>query len=177
MLRKSTRDQEFTAFARESQGRLFRQAYLLTGNRDAAEDLAQGTLVKMYVAWSRVDNPAAYANRTLLYAFFEEKRKHKREAAWSNATESVALPRDPTVAVTLSQALSELAPRMRAAVVLRYWEDLSVEQTADLLGCSPGTVKSSTAKGLQHLRDRFADRNLSDPAPHVSSRQWEGSLS
>ena len=73
------RQTEFTAYAASAQQRLFRQGYLLTGSREAAQDLVQTTLTKMYVAWPRIDNPPAYAYRTMMRGFLEVRRRSERE--------------------------------------------------------------------------------------------------
>ncbi len=151
------RHEEFTAFAATAQQRLYRQGYLLTGNREAAQDLVQATLTKMYVAWPRIDNPAAYAYRTMVRGFLEVRRRSARERELHAVPDGPRPQQDPAHVLTVRAALAELPPRMRAVVVLRYWEDLSVEQTASALGCTSGTVKSTASRGLSQLRDRLGE--------------------
>lgn len=148
---------DYTAFAREAQQRLFRQAYLLAGDRAGAEDLVQSTLTAMYVAWPRIDDPAPYAHRTLLNEFLRTKRRRDTERELLMLDDGAAPEHDPARELTVLDALAALPERMRAVVVLRYWEDLSVERTADLLGTSTGTVKSTASRGLERLRNLLGE--------------------
>lgn len=149
------RDARFIAFAREAEPRLVRQALALTGDPHTALDLVQTTLLTVYLHWSRIDTPLAYAQRTLTREFLSDRRRRGRELVTDTPTPTGGTPGPAeavaTRGVTLA-ALLDLPPRMRAVVVLRYWEDLSVEETARLLGCSTGTVKSTASKGLAKLR-------------------------
>ncbi len=151
------RADEFAAYAEQAQQRLFRQAVLLTGNADSARDLVQSTLVKLYVAWPRIDTPAAYAQRTMVRTFLDGRRKERREADLHRPIDPGKAEPDPAQALTVRQAIAALPPRMRAVVVLRYWEDLTVDQTASALGCSSGNVKSTASRGLDRLRDLLGD--------------------
>ena len=158
-------DDAFTAFAREAEPRLVRQALLLTGDSHTTLDLVQDTLLTVYLRWSTIAAPLAYARTTLTREFLSDRRRRGREVATEELAEAAngANVADATTTrgVTLD-ALLQLPPRMRAVVVLRYWEDLSVDETAVLLGCSTGTVKSAASKGLARLRDElgptFQDR-------------------
>lgn len=161
-MRASTRDQEFTDFVSRSRPALLRTATLLAaGDGHLAEDLVQTCLTRMYLAWPRLRTPEArpaYARRTLANALVDEVRRPWRRREQSHAD----LPDEPVSEGTgehasdlLSPALAALPPRMRAAVVFRYLHDMSVEQAADALNCSQGTVKSQTARGLDHLRASF----------------------
>ncbi len=158
----------FTAYAEQAQRRLFRQAVLLTGDPDAARDLVQSTLVKVYVAWPRIDTPGAYTQRTMVRTFLDGRRKERREADLHRPIDPGRAEPDPVQGVTVRQAIAALPPRMRAVVVLRYWEDMSVEQTATALGCTAGTVKSTASRGLDRLRellgDAFAERTSTSAA-------------
>ena len=147
------RDSEFAEFAATEQQRMYRRARLLAGDADAAQDLVQTTLVKLYVAWPRVEEPAAYASRVLLRTFLDGRRRSQRERELHALPDPRRAEADPARVVTVLGALAELPPRTRAAVVLRYWEDLSVEQAAAVLGCSAGTVKSLSSRGLERLRE------------------------
>lgn len=151
------RDRDFSEFATVAQQRLYRQALLLSGSREHALDLVQSTLLKIYLHWARIETPAAYAQRTLLRQFLRDRSRATRERAAHTLLETSVAERQPESALTLIEALGELAPRMRAVLVLRFWEDLSVAETAALLGCSEGTVKSTTSKGLAHLRERVGE--------------------
>jgi RNA polymerase sigma-70 factor (sigma-E family) len=148
--------EEFAEFAEVMFPRLRRTAFLLCGDWHAAEDLAQTTLAKMFVAWRGVrrdDGVHAYANRTLVNTYLAQRRlKRAGEllTAWFPDRAAPA-PALETRMVVLD-ALATLPPRARAVVVLRYWADLSVEQVADVLGCSSGNVKSLTARALHRLR-------------------------
>ncbi|KRA38702.1 MULTISPECIES: SigE family RNA polymerase sigma factor [unclassified Nocardioides] len=152
----------FSTWAEQAQQRLYRQGVLLTGDPHSARDLVQATLVKMYLAWPRIDTPGAYAHRTMVRTFLEGRRREQRERELHRAVDVRPSDTDHAHALTVRAALAELAPRMRAVVVLRYWEDLSVEQTAAALGCSTGNVKSTASRGLDRLRvllgDAFAER-------------------
>ncbi len=138
---------------------LLRTATLLTaGDRHLAEDLVQSTLTKLYVAWpsfQRADNPQAYTRRALINALSDERRRLWRRRERSTA-ELPELPRtdqhSEPMADGLRTALRELPPKMRAAVVFRYFHDLTVTETAEVLGCSEGTVKSQTSRALDRLR-------------------------
>jgi RNA polymerase sigma-70 factor (sigma-E family) len=161
---RSTRDEEFSAFVQTRRTGLVRSACLLTaGDIHLAEDLVQTTLARLYVAWPKVrrsGTEAAYARRILVNAHTDELRRpgRRRERHMPELPESLepvppeTFP-DGLVAAEVRTALAALPPRMRAAVVLRHWLDLSVEETAGLLNCSTGTVKSQTAKATARLRD------------------------
>ncbi|NUR62007.1 MAG: SigE family RNA polymerase sigma factor [Catenulispora sp.] len=146
-----------------------RTAFLLCGDWHRAEDLVQGTLVKVVVAARRrrVDSLDAYARQVLLNLFLEENKRlwRRREKSWAEPADAVdaadpAAGHDRETRLTLLAALRRLPPRQRAAVVLRYWEDRSVEETARLLGVSTGTVKSQCAKALAALRVQLDDDRL-----------------
>ena len=138
---------------------LVRTATLLTaGDRHLAEDLVQSTLTKLYVAWpsfQRADNPDGYTRRALVNALTDERRRlwRRRERSTAELPETPRADqyRDPPTA-GLRQALHDLPPKMRAAVVFRYFHDLTVTETAEALGCSEGTVKSQTSRALARLR-------------------------
>ncbi|WP_328565186.1 SigE family RNA polymerase sigma factor [Streptomyces coelicoflavus] len=160
---KQTRDEEFRRFVIGRWPGLMRTAFLLTGDRYAAEDLVQSTLERAYTAWRRVsaaDDPDAYTRRVMINA---HARKHRRRLKEFLAPkDDSGLVREPADAAdpmaraddrgALLHALAQLPARQREAVVLRYWEDLTETQTAQAMGCSVGTVKSNTAKGIAKLR-------------------------
>ena len=161
---RSTRDEEFSAFVQTRRTGLVRSACLLTaGDTHLAEDLVQTALARLYVAWPRVrrsGSEAAYVWRILVNAHTDEVRRPgwRRERHVPEVPEALepvppdTLP-DGLVGADVRAALAALPPRVRGAVVLRHWLDLSVEETAELLNCSTGTVKSQTAKGTARLRD------------------------
>jgi RNA polymerase sigma-70 factor (sigma-E family) len=152
-------DRAFVDYVVGAYRSLRRTAFLITGDWYLAEDAVQAALVKVYVAWSRLDRGNqvhAYARRAVVTAVLDEGRRPWRrersvaalpdEAAWRDQTEAV----DERLA--LITALGRLPTRQRATLVLRYFDDLSVEDTAHVLGCTPGTVKSHSARGLDSLR-------------------------
>ncbi|GAB6898109.1 SigE family RNA polymerase sigma factor [Kineosporia succinea] len=163
------RDEEFLAFVAERRGHLVRTAVLLTaGDRHLAEDLTQTTLTQLYVRWAAfraARNPDAYVRRCLVNALIDEKRRPwHREQVTEEIPDSVSsfMPfedADPDVRTeALYAGLRELPPRMRAVLVLRYFHDLNVEETAEALSCSGGTVKSQAARALTKLRRGMSAR-------------------
>jgi RNA polymerase sigma-70 factor (sigma-E family) len=157
------RDAAFTAFVQARRPALLRLASLLAaGDGHLAEDMVQTALTRLYIAWWRVDRdqgPEAYARRVLVNAVIDERRRPWRRSETSRA-ELPELPvTDPGVESrdSVRAALAALGPRMRSAVVLRHWLGYDVTECADLLGCSEGTVKSQTARGLERLRHLLAD--------------------
>jgi RNA polymerase sigma-70 factor (sigma-E family) len=159
-----TAAEEFTEFATGAAPRLRRTAFLLCGNWHTAEDLAQTTLAKMFVSWHRVsrqDAVYAYANRTLVNTYFADRRgKRARELLTGWLPERAVESPGPEVRMVVLDALATLPPKARVVVVMRYWADLSVEQVADLLGCSAGNVKSQSARGLDKLRAVLGESGL-----------------
>jgi RNA polymerase sigma-70 factor (sigma-E family) len=158
---RPTRDEDFSAFVQTKRTGLVRSACLLTaGDTHLAEDLVQTALARLYVAWPKVrrsGTEAAYVWRIIVNAHIDEVRRPGRRREHHvpeppETAEPVTFP-DGLVGGEVRAALAALPPRMRAAVVLRHWLDLSVEETADLLNCSAGTVKSQTAKATSRLRD------------------------
>lgn len=149
----------FEDYAAVAWPRLFRRAYLLAGNHADAEDLAQQTLIKVHGAWARVnrsDVPDAYVMRILANTFLSSKRPKGRrlELLVGDDTPEPASPRiaGPEDRMALWPHVRDLPPRQRAVIVLRYYEQLSEAEIADVLDCSRGNVKSTAHRALQSLR-------------------------
>ncbi|MFK4086644.1 SigE family RNA polymerase sigma factor [Kribbella sp. NPDC020789] len=144
---------EFEEFARARVGPLYRTAWLLCGDRHHAEDLVQETLANMLKVWGRIDTPEAYARTALVRTFVSQRRRK----SWSERPTSV-MPEtagpgvDVELRVALQRALGELAALDRAVLVLRYFEDRSVEQVALDLGKKPSAITTRTARALERLR-------------------------
>jgi RNA polymerase sigma-70 factor (sigma-E family) len=156
---------QFDGFVAHRLPALYRYAYVLTGNRHDAEDLVQEALTRTGVAWGRVkrkDDPEGYVRTTMARIMANRWRRPRREHLVADtpdqAVEDPSLARIPD-ADRLDAALATLPPRMRAVLVLRYVEQLSEEETARVLGCSKGTVKSQASRALAKLRaaDTFAE--------------------
>jgi RNA polymerase sigma-70 factor (sigma-E family) len=163
-----TSGEEFAEFAETASPQLRRTAFLLCGNWHTAEDLVQTTLAKVFVSWRKIrrrDAARAYAARTLVNTYLADKRlKRTGEILTDQPPECPVPPHAPETRMVVLGALATLPPRARAVVVLRYWEDLSVEQVAAVLGCSPGNVKSLAAGALGKLR-AVVDEALTDRGP------------
>lgn len=132
-------------------------AYLLCGDWHRAEDLVQTAFTKLYLVWNRVSRHEvldSYVRQILIRLFLDERRRGwwRRERVSGAYAERPAPADAPEDRLVLLQALATVPPRQRAVLVLRYWEDLSIEETATALNCSPGTVKSQAARGLDTLR-------------------------
>jgi len=160
---------DFESYVAARRPQLRRTAYLLCGDWDKAEDVVQDTLTRLYVHWkraARADNVDAYVRRSLVNAYLADgRRPWRRERATETLPETAYA--DPTDSSgdrdDLRRALASLGASQRAVVVLRYWDDLSVEQTADALGCSTGNVKSQSARGLARLREALSTSDSADP--------------
>ena len=152
------RDREFSDYVARRSPALTRTAYLLCGDRHRAEDLVQITLTKLYLAWGRArraDSIDAYVRKILVRTSMDEARRPWRRREYffaATVPEPQAAGADESYQSPLLDELKRLPQGQRAAVVLRYWHDLSVEETADLLNCSSSTVKTQSARGLQRLR-------------------------
>jgi len=164
----------FAEFAAARSAAMFRAAYLMVGDRGLAEDLLQEALTKTYVAWPRlrdVNKAEAYTRKAITTTAISWWRRK----SWQNEKPRDNVPdrgrgdghehfaqRD-----WVWRELQELAPRQRAAIVLRYYEDLTEAQTAAALGCSVGTVKSQVSDGLKKLKARLGtDIVLVADEPH-----------
>jgi RNA polymerase sigma-70 factor (sigma-E family) len=157
----TAREAEFTDFASARLASLRRLAMLLCQDWQRADDLVQAALIKLYVKWPRAlaaDNIDAYARAIVVREFLDERRSSwlTRVTLSDQPPERRANPPDTDSAVDLQVAMSALTARQRATVVLRFYLDLNVDQTAQLLGCTRGTVKSQTAKALNALRRTLA---------------------
>jgi RNA polymerase sigma-70 factor (sigma-E family) len=177
-MHRSTCDQEFSAFVRDRRTQFVHAARLLTaGDAHRAEDLVQIALARLYVAWPRVrGNPVAYVHRIIVNAHIDETRRPRwrREQSVSELPESVSATGSPGDGDDdVWAALAALPPRMRAAVMLRHWLDLSVEESAELLGCTPGTVKSQTAKAITRLRGLLDGPGPVPPQPRIPAAAFE----
>jgi len=152
-------DQEFLEFVQSRAAPLHRTAYLLCGDWHLADDLVQETLAKSFRHWHRLqraDNPDAYVRRILVNEARWYWRRHRNAVGPADVTPREPGVPDATTAVTnrvaLFQALLSLPARQRATVVLRYLEGMSERETAAVLGCGEGTVKSQTSRALGSLR-------------------------
>ena len=150
----------FEDFVSREQPALLRLAVLLAGDRGHAEDLVQTALLKTYRHWGRITRrgePTAYVRRVLVTTHTSWRR---RLSTTEQVVESLPDRADPAAPreddEELRTALRSLPPRMRTAVVLRYYADLSELQTAQLMGCSQSTVNTQTSRGLARLRTLLA---------------------
>lgn len=154
----------FRAFALTRRPALRRTAFLLCGDWHQADDLVQSALVKLYVAWPRIraaESPDGYTHRTLVRCYLDERRRPWRRESPVDTIDLDAVAARPTDdLLDLRSALTQLPRRQRATLLLRFWLDASVAQTADALGCSEGTVKSQTARALNTLRGLLDDHPL-----------------
>ncbi len=153
----SDRDRAFAEYFAARSGAMRGTAFLLCGDWHRAEDLVQTTFTKLYVHWNRVARHEAldpYARKVLIRTFIDEGRRSwwRWERPQEFPVEPAAAPVGSDDRLTLLAALARVPPRQRAVLILRYWEDLSVEDAAGLLNCSTGTVKSQAARGLDTLR-------------------------
>jgi RNA polymerase sigma-70 factor (sigma-E family) len=160
-------DHGFDVFVREHSRSLARSAFLLTGDRQLAEDLVQTALAKVALRWSRVvakGDPAPYVRVVVVRtAIAWRRRRWHAEVPTSPLPDAASRDGFTTLAGRdrLQRALLLVPPRQRAAVVLRFYEDLSEAETARVMGCSVGTVKSQTAKALTRLRQVLGDESVS----------------
>jgi RNA polymerase sigma-70 factor (sigma-E family) len=147
----------YVEYVSASAPRLRRIATLLAGDPARGDDLVQETLTKLFVHWnraSRADNLDRYVQRMLYRVFIDDRRRK-----WASVRLTDTLPEtpqfsaDPADALAVRTALREVPKGQRAVLVLRFFGDLSVQETADVLGCSTGNVKSQTARGLETLKE------------------------
>jgi RNA polymerase sigma-70 factor (sigma-E family) len=154
----------FREFVRNRFEQLRALAFVTCGDWQTAEDATAGTLAKLYGRWHKVTTPDAYARTMVVRAAISEKRKPwRRERSFGNELPDAALPDHAGVIderLRLGAALSRLPTRQRAVLVLRFLEGLSVEETAEVLKCRPGTVKSQCARGLATARTLLAAADI-----------------
>jgi RNA polymerase sigma-70 factor (sigma-E family) len=151
---------EFRLFVMGSQGHLRRSAYVLCGDWHLAEDIVQSAYHRVFRVWHRVrvmELPDAYARRVVYRCFLDSRKWQRESVTLEGLADRPAPGGDADTRLTVLAALAGLAPRTRAVVALRYWEDQSIEQTAAALGMNPGTVKSMAARGLAQLRERLGE--------------------
>ena len=155
-------DSEFEEFARARAAQLYRSAWLLCGDAHQAEDLVQETLAKVYARWrrpfrGRLENPAAYAQTTLTHTFLSARRRRSSgEVPYADLPDAPVA--DGAVGADLRMDLRELLGGLseldRAVLVLRFVEDLGVDEVAQQLGLTPGAVKNRSMRALARARDR-----------------------
>lgn len=155
-------DRDFAAFVAARSQKLFGIAMALTGHRQHAEDLLQTVLARAYRRWSEIrGEPETYVRRALY---------HEQVSRWRRAMHGLEMLTDRTpevvgaadtervdLGLALREALRRLAPKHRAVLVLRYLEDLTDEEIAEVLGCRPGTVRSQITRALRRLRQICPD--------------------
>ncbi|MBG0560594.1 SigE family RNA polymerase sigma factor [Actinoplanes aureus] len=159
---KESLEAEFTAFVADRGQTLLRIAHALTGDRGAAEDLVQGALAKAYARWPRIHSDAEAYVRKIIYndrVSLWRRIGHREVPVAEPPDRPHARRPDQEVAdrMAVRAALLSLPARQRAVLVLRYLEDRSVEETAEVLGCRPGTVASQASRALAKLRDLVGD--------------------
>lgn len=163
MKTKEQQEAEFRSFAIAQRESLRRYAYLLCGDWYEADDIVQKALTKMFAAWRRVEpgGAPAYVRKIVTNVYISHRRLGWVRRERSSAELPVQRLERPQEAVDVRleviAALNRLPARQRATLVLRYWEQLSVDETATAMGCSTGTVKSQSAKGLRKLKDLLTE--------------------
>ncbi|MEV4614149.1 SigE family RNA polymerase sigma factor [Kitasatospora sp. NPDC049258] len=161
-------EEGFLEFAAARTGQLYRTACLLAGGDvHLAEDLVQEALGRVYAQWQRtswlaprgrIDNPAGYAQTVLVRTFLSHRRRRSSaEQPTEVLPDHEARPADPLLRIALVEALGRLSPGDRAVLVLRYWEDRSVQETAEVLRVSPGAVRVRSLRALGRIRELIGD--------------------
>jgi RNA polymerase sigma-70 factor (sigma-E family) len=155
-------DEDFVEYLSQRALWLRRTAYALCQDWDQADDLAQIAVTRLYAHWPRaksIGNLDGYLRRIVVNCFLDETRRPwwRRVISHDAAGLDPVAAREPDLdaALDLREALAALPPRQRATIVLRYYCDLSVEETASVLSCSPGTIKSQTSRGIESLRRKL----------------------
>ncbi|WP_239159539.1 SigE family RNA polymerase sigma factor [Winogradskya humida] len=156
------RDAEFAAFVGAATPRLRRTAYLMCRDWHLAQDLTQLTLAKMYASWARIwrtANLEAYSRRVLMNAVFDQKKRRSDSEVVLAELPDRPGAGTPTAElhVTLMRALATLPVRDQAIVVLRHWEDQSVDTVAEILGVSASVVKMQSMRSLTRLRELLGE--------------------
>lgn len=161
---KAEDEQAFREFVTSQMASLRKLAYMTCGDWHAAEDAVANALVKLYPRWRKLDRPDLYAKTMVYRAAIDEKRRPwRRERAAGEAMPDIAQV-DPAnltdERLRIRAALEAVPPRQRAAVILRHYLGLSLEDTAGVLGCNVGTAKSQTSRGLAKLRELLAAERI-----------------
>ena len=154
------RDADYSEYVESRLPALRRLALLLCQDRHRADDLVQQAVIRVYMRWAKAsaaDNTDAYVNAILVREFLHERRSSwtRRVRVTDQVPDAPILTADRDRLMDLQAAVAALPPGQRAALVLRYYCDLNIDQTAVALGCSTGTVKSQTAKAIAALRSRL----------------------
>ncbi len=174
------RDAGYSEYVESRLPALRRLALLLCQDRHRADDLVQQAVIKVYMHWAKAasaDNTDAYVNAILVREFLHERRSGwtRRVSVTDELPEAPILTADRDDLMDLQAAVAALPPGQRAALVLRYYCDLNIDQTAAMLGCSTGTVKSQTAKALAALRGRLnGDAAVAAAASQAPTRRGAG---
>lgn len=156
------RAEDYAQFVAARSGHLYRSACLLTaGDTHLAEDLVQEALGRIYVRWGRISragNPAAYAQTVLTRVFLtHQRRRSSGERAGDVLPDLAAVTSDPSLRLTLLDALARLPAKDRSVIVLRYWEDRSVQETAGALNMSSAAVRTRCVRALARLRELLGE--------------------
>ena len=168
---------DFEQFVLARSGALLRTAYLLTGNHQDAEDLVQTALLKAVPRWGRVREHEPYVRRILVHESISRWRRRRwRETSTESLPELPDSQADVDSRLVLRQALGQLAPRQRAVIVLRYFDDLTETQTGDVLGISVGTVKSQSRDALARLSALVPDLDPDMTAGRHTDGAMDGSV-
>ncbi len=158
------RDADYSEYVESRLPALRRLALLLCQDRHRADDLVQQAVIRVYMRWAKAsaaDNTDAYVNAILVREFLHERRSGwtRRVRVTDHLPETPILTADRDGLMDLQAAVTALPPGQRAVLVLRYYCDLNIDQTAAALGCSTGTVKSQTAKAIAALRGRLGGKS------------------
>ncbi|GIH17172.1 SigE family RNA polymerase sigma factor [Rugosimonospora africana] len=157
---------EFRDFVAGRAHVLLRAAYALAGDRHAAEDLVQSALAKAFARWRRISDPEPYVRKMIYNEFVSSRRIQRRRpeivvAQLPDRWDGARLESETVLRLRLREALLLLPPRQRAVLVLRYLEDLTLAETAEVLSCRAGTVASQTSRALLKLRELVPDLDWS----------------
>ena len=158
-----TDDEEFAEFANAHVERLRTTAFMLCRDWHLAQDLTQNALTKLFLSWRRAvqaDNLMAYAQKILLRTYLDHRRRRSSTESTPGILHEPAYRDNPELRLTMLDALGHLPERDRAIVILRYFEDYSVDQVADLLELPASVVKSQTRRSLAKLRELLAADQL-----------------
>jgi len=158
-----TQDEDCAEFAEAAAERLRTTAFMLCRDWHLAQDLTQTALTRLYLGWRQArqaDNLLAYAQKILLRAYLDHRRRRSTSEAVTGVIHDAGYRHHPDLRLTMLDALAGLSPRDRAIVILRYFEDYSVEQVAEVLDVPVSVVKTQTRRSLAKLREVLAEDQL-----------------